>query len=401
MIQKISCHEKNWHMKNNEAQSFIGKPKLQNVDLLIVYGRGLDAIEWFKQHKLGKVPNALPYGFEHLEKWVRAIFVNRQPNIVIDYLDRIGKHSIGFEILHPLQSLAVNKNANVVITMADTYGVALGWLRYHHFLRTDRYIHLHIAVFLSQMLQGMSSRQLRVVRKALGSVDGVVYLSQNQRPILKEFLDLPDNKLFFVPYGIDSDFFSPRKLTEHDNVEISNEFILSVGGDAGRDYRALLEAMKHCDETLLLVCRPWNKVWLRQVPKNVQVRVDVPHTELRTLYHKAKFVVVSLKKNWTYPSGSTVLLEAMAMGKAVIISRIPGIMSYVQNEKTALLVKPEAVSDLIGAIQHLSQNHEERKRIEKRARLVVEREYDVNIWAYRLAEVINRCLIERGGWGFS
>ena len=70
-----------------------------------------------------------------------------------------------------------------------------------------------------------------------------------------------------------------------------------------------------------------------------------------------------------------VLVEAMATGKPVIASNLPGVRTVVNNGKDGFLVEPKNVEDLTLKIQYLLENEEVRKKFGREGREKVEEKY--------------------------
>lgn len=73
-----------------------------------------------------------------------------------------------------------------------------------------------------------------------------------------------------------------------------------------------------------------------------------------------------------------VLLEAMAMGKPVVATRINGVREVVEDGVTALLIPPREPAMLAGAISALLINQELRSRLAAAARQLVERRFSLD-----------------------
>jgi glycosyltransferase involved in cell wall biosynthesis len=81
----------------------------------------------------------------------------------------------------------------------------------------------------------------------------------------------------------------------------------------------------------------------------------------------------------------TKVFEYMAMGKAIIASRLGQIGDVLSDEETALLVEPGNVKELAGAIVSLIESDELRKRLGVRAREVVVERYT---WGHNAGRVL-------------
>ena len=75
---------------------------------------------------------------------------------------------------------------------------------------------------------------------------------------------------------------------------------------------------------------------------------------------------------------SRVLMEALAMGKPIIASDIPGCRETVEHGKNGFLIPPQAIPGLVDAVSRfLSLNSATRKQMGYYGRIKAEREFDV------------------------
>jgi glycosyltransferase involved in cell wall biosynthesis len=94
-----------------------------------------------------------------------------------------------------------------------------------------------------------------------------------------------------------------------------------------------------------------------------------------------------------YPYGSeggglTALLEAMAMGKAVVATDRPVLRDYVDDGVEALLVPPEDPVAMRDAIERVLSDGDLAARLGRAARARVEQEHTSDVFASRLAPVL-------------
>ena len=111
--------------------------------------------------------------------------------------------------------------------------------------------------------------------------------------------------------------------------------------------------------------------------------------ELKTLLADSAFVVVP--SEW-YENCPMVVLEAMAMGKPVIGSRIGGIPEQIDNGKTGLLFEMGNIGELAEKIKALSVNIDIRQTMGLAARKKVEREYSLDIHCTTLMKTYKELL---------
>jgi glycosyltransferase involved in cell wall biosynthesis len=94
--------------------------------------------------------------------------------------------------------------------------------------------------------------------------------------------------------------------------------------------------------------------------------------DLKNEIRKSKFVVVP--SEWYEPFALTII-EAFALGKPVIGARIGGIPERVIDEETGLLFEMGNVHDLRSKIEHLLNEGDSLRKMGRKARIFVEKEF--------------------------
>jgi glycosyltransferase involved in cell wall biosynthesis len=105
--------------------------------------------------------------------------------------------------------------------------------------------------------------------------------------------------------------------------------------------------------------------------------------ELRDVYAASQFMVMPLY-DVPFQAGVTAILEAMAMGKAVICSRTSGQTDIVVESETGVYVPPGDAQALRRAICELLDNPKEAESLGKQGRLRVEQEMNLIHYVERL-----------------
>ncbi|MEO8454877.1 MAG: glycosyltransferase, partial [Sphingomicrobium sp.] len=86
-----------------------------------------------------------------------------------------------------------------------------------------------------------------------------------------------------------------------------------------------------------------------------------------------------------------VLMEAMAMGTAVIASRVAGIPELVEDGKSGLLFTPSNWEELGACMRRLAEDDRLRERLVTRGRAAVSTEFDVRRSAVQLRDLFAQC----------
>jgi len=206
-----------------------------------------------------------------------------------------------------------------------------------------------ISCWLAEILPSMRSARRALYRRAYQSVDRLFYFSANQTDILTEHLGLPPDRLVPLAFGVDHEFFAPVGVEDQG-------YVLVVGRDAARDWKTLFAALTGSRLRVKVCCRPRDLVGLR-VPDGVEILGYVDRYTYRDLLARARVVVVATRPV-AYPSGQSVLLEAMAMARPVVVTATPALASYVVDGVNALGVCP---ADPVALRAGIVQVHEDRE----------------------------------------
>ena len=188
----------------------------------------------------------------------------------------------------------------------------------------------------------------------------------------------PSEKLAFVPFHTDPAFVDRPPSQEE-------PFILSAGRTF-RDYQTLLDALAGTDLSLTIVAGR-HAFGRAVIPANVTVRYDLPLPELIGLISRSMVVVLPLQER-EISTGQSVLLEAMAMGKAVVATRVNGTVDYIEHMRTGLLVPPNDSEAMREALTLLVRDPELRRRIGDAGRKEVLQKYLPNHYAQEVSRVL-------------
>jgi glycosyltransferase involved in cell wall biosynthesis len=139
--------------------------------------------------------------------------------------------------------------------------------------------------------------------------------------------------------------------------------------------------------------------WIRDISNQDSLPASITigamnFSELRALYDRSRFVVIPLFETDT-DNGNTSILEAMAMGKAVICSRVRGQRDVVQEGITGLFVPPGDIRALREAITSLWANPERAAEMGRNGRAHIEKYHALDAWVEDVRNVIEDVL--KGG----
>ncbi|MCX2574020.1 glycosyltransferase [Pedobacter sandarakinus] len=183
------------------------------------------------------------------------------------------------------------------------------------------------------------------------NTDRIIVYSNNEVKYYSTIFPSLTKKFYFVEYGRDFDIFE-------ENVYQFESNYYSSGGVSNRDFVTLLEASKLLlSKYPQLVCniatRPQG-IAAESAPENVNVLYNIRIDTFGSFLKKSLFVVLPLA-NTKLSAGHMALLEAMSLGKVILITDIPSVRDYV-NECQVFFYAPENPMDLAEKIEHIYLN---------------------------------------------
>ncbi len=175
------------------------------------------------------------------------------------------------------------------------------------------------------------------------------------------------------------------------NTSPSKEKYIFSGGGENRDFKSLVDAVKGLDIDLKIVTFSPEKLGpVGTLPSNCEVFWTMPIPKFLELMAGSLFVVVPLI-DANYPHGQTTLVQALSLGKAVIVTKNVGIHEYVTDGKEGILVEPGDVAGYKLAISKLMHDPNLRQSFERAAK-VKAAELSYSTFAKKLVELCKEVL---------
>jgi glycosyltransferase involved in cell wall biosynthesis len=181
--------------------------------------------------------------------------------------------------------------------------------------------------------------------------------------------------------------FTPFCATARELPDLPSGEGVIASGNSLRDYRALVQAAPHIDATLTLATRLPLPATGAQ---NIEHRFMSPQ-EHETRVRGSAVVVVALLAGTDRSAGQQTYLNAMGLGKPVVVTDAPGVRDYVTDGETGLVV-PNEPRALAEAVNRLIIDRALARRLGAAARADVLARFDLRSYVDGLLELADRIL---------
>jgi glycosyltransferase involved in cell wall biosynthesis len=288
-----------------------------------------------------------------------------------------------------VEAFLLRRRYTYIVARADRLGLPLALLL--KLVHSPARVVL-ISVWLSRWKKAVFLSRLSVHTH----LSAIINYSSVQADIAVTRLGVPPDKVFVRLHHVDERFWRP------DPTVAVERMICSVGAEH-RDYPTLLEAVRDLDVDVELAIGTAD--WAGAVGRNafltralgrarearpqskVRLHEQLDSVQLRSMYARASFVVVPLE-DVDFDAGVTVICEAMAMGKAVVVTRSRGQREVVRDGETGIYVPPGDDRALRSAIIRLLDDPEMARRMGAAGRRLAEESHTLDQWVSDVAEMV-------------
>jgi hypothetical protein len=192
---------------------------------------------------------------------------------------------------------------------------------------------------------------------------------------------LRSSRVCFVPWAV-------TIKDEHPSTDNGRVF---AGGNSLRDYGPLIAAAGRIDAPVDIATSAVATSELGPAPPNITIGPR-PQAEYDEMLRAASVVVVPLQARDDRSSGQTTYINAMARGKAIVVTDTPGVRDYITDGETGLIVAPGDAAAMAEAVTRLLREPDERARIGGQARERALGDMTLTHYAARLLKVVDETL---------
>ena len=289
----------------------------------------------------------------------------------------------GGEFASAFACLRTANEADVVFATTDTVGIPLILLKRAGLLRPPL---VYAAIGLPERLVELRNRPMRrLYAGAFRQARTIVTYAVSEAQWLQRWLAPAPPTVLFLPFGVDVREFSPDPGRRED-VDV-----VSIGADPYRDFELLSAvAARHSELRFLIIATKNRARSLGTLPENVTLETDLSLEQVRDSLAAARVVALPVRRN-SYTGATTVLLQAMAMAKPVVVSQTDAISEGygLQDGVNCRLVEPGDANALEQALLETLVGDGAAASLGLRARETVERAFSWERYTDALWQILS------------
>jgi glycosyltransferase involved in cell wall biosynthesis len=283
------------------------------------------------------------------------------------------------EFYMPFVALFLRKDTDVIISWQMRIGVIYGILkRLFHHRKPPLHIVQDFHVDLTRN-DWLYRARMAFMKLALPGIDFFCCTSTEEETIYSRMFGIPKDRILFLP-------LTPPSNDCQDAAGTRSDYIFSFG-NSDRDYDTLIEAVAKLNIRTVILSQRYHPQ--KALPEHViHIHNRISEKELNQWIVSSRMVIVPLK-DYQVSAGQLSLLQVMALGRPVIVTRNMATREYAVHHRTALFYAAKDSVELADHIQYLWDHERISEEIGKHAKQVCSAFIDRR--AARFAHLLEQC----------
>ena len=363
-------------------------PEARPVKVLY-YNNFSTAILW-REWQEGVSPEHHLWGVPGLQR--RGLEVDVLPFEGAEWLKRLSKRlKLLGDLDQQLRVLRVASQYDVIFCGCQHDALFLGLLRALGMLKTPVVVTMHHMVnplFRSRRMFGLF----------FGAITSFVCLHKRVATELVEFFGVSTDRVEVIEWGGDAAFYARSATGEADSASTEPAVGVVAAGRTFRDYGVLIRATRGTDIPVNIYCTA-DALPTDSVSPNIIIHSQAGLLTLQALlgaYRRAVVVAIPMIDLPDKLIGLTSLIDAMGMGKPVIMTRNAHIDIDIEKEGIGLWVEPGDVKGWQHALNRLLANPQEAREMGQRALALLNGPYHIDRFAGQLASHLTQAASHAG-----
>jgi hypothetical protein len=315
-----------------------------NVHVHLFYGA--DPRHYRKGENIGSL-----YGYHHAESPEFALNYaqDAREGKPVRFVRRALKAALGFDFIHAWRNRDAMLNSDVIWTHTEQEHLAVALVLLMQAKKGGaRPLLLAQSVWLLDRWPGYGGLRRAFYKRLLARADRLTTLASENAALCKEFFGRAATPLLYGLNTHDFPLCPPSHWKPHTPVRVA-----AIGNDRDRDWTTLVAALRD-DARYEVRIATRRRMPASARAANVEIVRVSGIQQQHALYDWADIIVVPLRPN-THASGITVMLEAAALGKPMIVTKVGALDDYF-DDKAAFYIEPFNAQQLREAVNALVDN---------------------------------------------
>ena len=280
--------------------------------------------------------------------------------------------------LFPLLVLLRRRSVKTIIAWQQFYGLNFAfWLRLFGLKKKQELI---IMTFIFKPKDGAIGK---IYNKYMSYIVNSIYIdkfvcfSKRECDFYSGFFHTDRKRFQYIPLGIEN-------INDKIISKIKTKSFVFSTGRSNRDYDFLINSLKNEDYEVHIACDILNRNnYLGMIEINENCFGDAMLKEMA----ESKCVVVTLRDT-NISSGQLVILQAMQMGKPVVVTRSAGIEEYVEDGVNGILIDNNK-EELLSALRKIYTDEFYYDQLSQNSRNMFKNKYTIECMANNISRIIS------------
>jgi glycosyltransferase involved in cell wall biosynthesis len=246
------------------------------------------------------------------------------------------------EFYLPLAALMKRDSFDIVMSWSMRLGICYGVLN-RLFRRSGSPKHIiydfHIDLTRTDWIYRF---RLKLLRFAIPGIDFFFTTSEKEIEIYARLFGIRPDLMAFWP-------MTPAAYLLKKDISSRGDYLFSYG-NSDRDYDMLIQAVKNLPVQTVIVSRTYQPTY--PLPSGIVLIREKPWDELLALIESSRMVILPLK-SYNVAAGQLCMLETLALGRPLIVTRNMATVEYAVDGKTALFFDAKDAETLSDHIRYL------------------------------------------------
>lgn len=264
-------------------------------------------------------------------------------------------------IYYPLYILLSSSKVKKIVAWQQFYG--LMYCFYNRILKTNKSVDVTVMTFIYKEKRGFIGKLYRAFISFCvhsHNLKNIIVFSRSEVDYYSFIFPSIKNKFIFFPLSIE-----PIDTMRFGSVkDLQAQNYIFTAGSSNRDYDFLISALENTAYNVKIACKGLK---YKHHSSNIEI-LDVFSDKMLEYLFNSRIVVIPLK-DLDISSGQLMILQAMQLGKPIIVSNNKGVYDYIDdgetgfiinNEKDILIDKIEALYKDDKFYELISQNQKKR-----------------------------------------